>query len=134
MQNRQVNIGVLVTESLPKEINRVGQIEGIWICRFQDINSLVLVLRESLIQISRAVLVNQNKGDKMNLLYAYLTGPEFRMQIESMVEGFVQMKADLEREQRAMGKKEKNRLKKSFLMQIIFTALFAALPVVLFRK
>lgn len=102
MQNRQVNVGVLITESLPKEINRIGQIEGIWICRFKDADSLVVVLRESLIQISRAIMVNQNKGDKMNLLYGYLTGPEFRMQIESMVEGFVQMKADLERERRAM--------------------------------
>ena len=102
MQNRKVNVGILVTEALPKEISRIGQIEGIWICRFQDLDSLVIVLRESLVQISRAMLVNQNKGDKMSLLYTYLTGPEFRMQIESMVDGFVQMKSDLERERRAM--------------------------------
>ena len=120
MQNRQVNIGVLVTESLPKEISRIGQIEGIWICRFQDINSLVVVLRESLIQISRALLVNQNKGDKMNLLYTYLTGPEFRMQIESMVDGFVQMKADLDRERRAMEGLWKKREKQ--IEKVLFNA------------
>jgi len=120
MQNRQVNIGVLITESLPKEINRIGQIEGIWICRFQDVNSLVVVLRESLIQISRALMVHQNKGDKMNLLYSYLTGPEFRMQIESMVEGFVQMKADLERERRAMEGLWKKREKQ--IEKVLFNA------------
>ena len=120
MQNRQVNVGVLVTESLPKEINRIGQIEGIWICRFNDLDSLVVVLRESLIQISRSLLVNQNKGDKMSLLYGYLTGPEFRMQIESMVEGFVQMKADLERERRAMESLWKKREKQ--IEKVLFNA------------
>lgn len=102
MQKRQVNVGILVTESLPRDLKRIGQIEGIWVCQFRDLESLVAVLRESLIQISRALLVNQNRGDKMSLLYTYLTGPEFRLQIESMVEGFVQMKSDLEREKRAM--------------------------------
>ena len=102
MQQRQINVGVLVTETLPKEIDRIGQLEGIWICRFNDLEGLVSVLRESLIQISRALITQQNKGDKMNLLYDYLTGPEFRMQIESMVDGFVQMKDDLEREKRSI--------------------------------
>ena len=102
MQQRQINVGVLVTETLPKEIDRIGQLEGVWICRFNDLEGLVSVLRESLIQISRALITQQNKGDKMNLLYNYLTGPEFRMQIESMVDGFVQMKDDLEREKRSI--------------------------------
>ncbi len=102
MQQRQVNVGVLVTEALPKEIDRIGQLEGIWVCRFNDLEGLVSVLRESLIQISRALITQQNKGDKMNLLYNYLTGAEFRIQIESMVDGFVQMKDDLEREKRSM--------------------------------
>ncbi len=102
MQNRQADIGVLVTETLPKQINRVGQIDGVWVCRFDDLEGLVSVLRESLIQITRALIAQQNKGDKMSLLYNYLTGSEFRLQIESMVEGFVQMKDDLEREKRSM--------------------------------
>ena len=120
MQNRKVNIGVLVTETMPKEIKTVGQIDGIWVCRFQDLDSLVIVLRESLIQISRAMLVNQNKGDKMSLLYTYLTGAEFRIQIESMVEGFVQMKADLERERRAMESLWKKREKQ--IEKVLFNA------------
>ena len=102
MQSRQADVGVLVTETLPKEINRIGQIDGVWVCRFNDLEGLVSVLRESLIQISRVLATQQNKGDKMSLLYNYLTGSEFRMQIEAMVEGFVQMKDDLEREKRSM--------------------------------
>ena len=47
-------------------------------------------------------MVSDNKGDKMGMLYDFLTGNEFRLQIESIVEGFTELKSDLEREKRAM--------------------------------
>jgi hypothetical protein len=59
-------------------------------------------LRESLIQISNAIASQENKGDKMQMLYDYLTGNTFRLQVEAIVEGFTQMKIDLESEKRAM--------------------------------
>ena len=59
-------------------------------------------MRESLIQISNALVTQENKGDKMSLLYDFLTGNEFRLQVEAIVEGFTQMRADLESEQRSM--------------------------------
>lgn len=49
------------------------------------------VLRESLIQLSHAIASRENKGDKMNMLYDYLTSNEFKLQIEAIVEGFTQM-------------------------------------------
>jgi hypothetical protein len=60
------------------------------------------VLRESLIRISSAVSAQENRGDKMSMLYDFLTGNEFRMQIEAIVEGFSQMHEDLEKEKRSM--------------------------------
>ena len=38
----------------------------------------------------------------MGMLYDYLTGSEFRLQIEAIVEGFTHMHADLESEKRSM--------------------------------
>ena len=38
----------------------------------------------------------------MDMLYDYLTSNTFRMQIEAIVEGFTQMKSDLESEKRSM--------------------------------
>lgn len=38
----------------------------------------------------------------MAMLYDYLTGNEFKLQIEAIVEGFSQMNIDLEAEKRAM--------------------------------
>ena len=38
----------------------------------------------------------------MNMLYSYLTSYEFKLQIEAIVEGFVQMQSDLDSEKRSM--------------------------------
>lgn len=60
----------------------------------------------------------ENKGDKMNMLYDYLTSNEFKMQVEAIVEGFTQMHKDLESEKRAMEgiwKKREKQIKKVLL-------------------
>lgn len=102
MQVRSSTIGVLVTEAMPNDMERMGMKNGIWICDFQEFKGLCKVLRESLILLKKNVIVQENKGDKMSLLYDYLTGDEFRMQIESIVDAFTTMKSQLETEKRSM--------------------------------
>lgn len=102
IQERNANIGVLVTEVMPPDMDRLGLKDGIWVCSFEEFKGLCTVLRESIIQISSAIVTQEHRGDKMGMLYDYLTSNEFRMQIEAMVEGFTQMKSDLEAEQRSM--------------------------------
>jgi len=102
IREKGANIGVLVTEVMPSDMSRMGLKDGIWICNYDEFKGLCAVLRESIIQISMAVSSQENKGDKMHMLYDYLTGNIFRLQVEAIVEGFTQMKADLESEKRAM--------------------------------
>ena len=102
MRNQNATIGVIVTEAMPKEMSRMGMKEGVWICNFDEFKGLCAVLRESVIQISQAVSTQENKGDKMVMLYDYLISNEFRLQIEAIVEGFTDMQSELEREKRAM--------------------------------
>lgn len=104
MRERGIELGVIVTETLPKELERMGLIEGVWVCTFEEFKGLCVVLRESVIKISLARKIKENKADKMNLLYHYLTSEEFKMQIEAIVEGFMQLNSDLEREKAAMNK------------------------------
>ena len=111
MREKGVDIAVIVTEAMPAGMDRMGQINGIWICKFEDFKSLAAVLRESLIRVSLALVSQENKGDKMTMLYDFLTSSEFRMRIEAIVEGFTQMKAGLETEKRAMLKIWKEREK-----------------------
>lgn len=102
MRVKNATFGVLVTEALPKGVERLSQKEGIWICTYEEFKALCFVLRESVILISQAGVVQENKGEKMSLLYDFLTGNEFRMQVEAIVEGFTQMQSDLDTERRAM--------------------------------
>jgi hypothetical protein len=102
IQQKGANIGVLVTQVMPEGMENLGQIDGVWICTFEEFKNLSQVLRESIIQIDQALVTQDNKGDKMGMLYDFLTGNEFRLQIEAIVEGFTQLKIDLESEKRAM--------------------------------
>lgn len=99
---KKANLGVLVTEVLPTGMDRMGLKDGIWICTYEEFKGLSGVLRQSLVQISKAMQTQENKGDKMAMLYDYLTNNEFHMQMEGIVEGFTQMQTDLNAEKRSM--------------------------------
>ncbi len=111
IRDKSADIGVLVTDVLSPDMERMGFKEGIWICTYEEFKGLCGVLRESIIQISLAIGSQENKGDKMHMIYDYLTSPTFRMQVEAIVEGFSQMKEDLESEKRSMQRIWKQREK-----------------------
>ncbi len=102
IRDKGANIGVLVTEVMPSDMERMGLKDGIWICNYEEFKGLCAVLRQSIIQLNNVVSSQENKGDKMEMLYTFLTGNTFRMQVEAIVEGFTQMKSDLESEKRSM--------------------------------
>jgi hypothetical protein len=107
IRTKRANIGVLVTEVMPNGMERMGMRDGIWICTYEEFKGLSAVLRQSLIQINQAVQAQENKGDKMSMLYDFLTSNEFRLQIEGIVEGFTQMQSDLDSEKSAKNKSKK---------------------------
>lgn len=111
IRDKGANVGVLVTEVMPSDLDRMGLKDGIWICNYEEFKGLCSVLREGIIQVNNAISTQENKGDKMDLLYDYLTSNTFRMQIEAIVEGFTQMKTDLESEKRSMQRIWKQREK-----------------------
>lgn len=102
IRDKGAHIGVLVTEVMPSDMDRMGLRDSVWICNYEEFKGLCAVLRESIVQLSMAVSSQENKGDKMHMLYDYLTSNTFSMQIEAIVDGFSQMKSDLESEKRSM--------------------------------
>ena len=111
IREKKANIGVLVTESMPSGMKRMGMIDGVYICNFDEFKSLSAVLRQSVIQLSEVMATNENKGDKMVMLYEFLTSVEFKLQIEGIVEGFTQMQEDLIKEKNTAKKIWKQREK-----------------------
>ena len=98
----KADICVLVTDALPDDIERIGQKEGIWICTFPEFKGLALVLRDSIVRVSEAFASQTNKGEKMHMLYDYLTGKEFSAQMGTILESFRDLKQGYEDEQSKM--------------------------------
>ena len=68
-------------------------------------------MRQSIVQWSQVKQNQENKGDKMGMLYDFLTSNEFKLQMEGIVEGFTQMQTDLLKEKNAMARMWKTREK-----------------------
>ena len=111
MREKGADIGVIVTDAMPSEMQRMGLYEGVWVCTFEEFKGLSAVLREQLIRIHHVLIAQENKSDKMSLLCHFLTSNEFKMQIEAIVEAFSTMQSDLDSEKRAMQKIWKQREK-----------------------
>jgi len=102
VRDKKALYGVIVTDCYPKGVDRMTNIKGIWICSYNEFMGLSYVLREAILAVHAVVSAQENKGSKMETLYGYLTGTEFRGHLESIVEGFSQMQDDLNKERRAM--------------------------------
>ena len=111
MRNSGADAAILVTNVFPKDMEKFGEREGIWLCNFNEVNSVAHILRSGIIKIYDKQKSQENKGGKMQMLYDYLTGNEFRGQMEAIVEGFMSMKQSIDKERIQMEKTWKEREK-----------------------
>jgi hypothetical protein len=111
MRTLGAEIAVIVTQTLPKDMERFGERDGVYICTFTEVKSVALMLRNALLKVYDAKKGQENKGDKMTMLYDYLIGPEFNEQWKAIREGFLSMKISIQRERDAMEKLWKAREK-----------------------
>jgi len=105
------DIGVLVTSVYPKGMDSMGFVDGIWVCNFSEFKGSVFLLRDSLIRVAKLTQREENKSDKMTLLYNYMTGSEFSMQLKAIVDGFIKMEEELNKEKRSLMASWKRRQK-----------------------
>ena len=111
MRNLGAEIAVIVTKAMPKDMDCMGIKDGVYVCNFNEVKSLAAVLRDGVIKVFNAAKNQENKGDKMHLLYDYLTSSEFAEQWKAIREGFLSMKMSIQRERDAMEKLWKQREK-----------------------
>ncbi len=115
MRLKQAGIGVIVTEAMPGDLTRFGQIDGVWICSYAEFKSVCLLLRYTMVRIGEVASAQENKGNKMQILYDYLTGNEFKQKIEAICESFDEMNDDLLKDRKhamaSFSKREKQILK-----------------------
>ncbi|GIW45359.1 MAG: hypothetical protein KatS3mg077_2641 [Candidatus Binatia bacterium] len=105
------SLAVLVSSVLPEGVRSFEYVEGVWVSDLHSFLPLAAALREQLIHVDFARSAAEGKGEKMEMLYHYLAGDEFRERVRAIVETFQEMQAQLSRERRAMEKLWKEREK-----------------------
>ncbi|MBR2647875.1 MAG: DUF2130 domain-containing protein [Sediminibacterium sp.] len=111
MRSLGADVAIIVTQAFPKDMERFGEKDGVYICSFSEVRSVALLLRNAVLKIADAKKSQENKGDKMVMLYDYLIGAEFGEQWKAIREGFLSMKLSIQKERDAMEKLWKAREK-----------------------
>jgi hypothetical protein len=107
----RASVAILVSVVLPEGIHRFGQVDGVWVSDPLCAIPLAAALREQLIAVNRERTASIGKSEKMEALYQYLAGVEFKQKIEGIVEAFTSMQDQLNKERRAMERHWKQREK-----------------------
>ena len=94
------SIGVLVSKEIPADYGEMKNIEGIWVVKPKLVLALASAMRNQIISVWTANHNNENKDEKMEILYQFLTGTEFRHRVEGIVENYSTLQNDLEQEYR----------------------------------
>jgi hypothetical protein len=111
MRSQGADMAVIVTRTMPRDMDCFGIKDGVWICNFSEVKPLAGVLRDGVLRVFNTAKSNENKGDKMHLLYSYLTSNEFAEQWRAIREGFIAMKNSIQKERDAMERLWKSREK-----------------------
>jgi hypothetical protein len=103
------NVAILASQTMPDGLETFGIKDGVWVTCFDCLPGLAMAIRHELIAIAYERNAASGKGEKMEMLYNYLIGHEFRQKIEAIVEVFTSMREDLEKEKNVMERVWKKR-------------------------
>lgn len=97
---------VLITEVLPTDMKSNGTYRnGVWVTKREFVIVIASVLRAKLIQLNMAKAANSGKDEKMDILFTYLSGTEFKHRVEAILEAWTGMQDDIEKEKRYFANK-----------------------------
>jgi len=98
------DIAVILSATLPKTVKGFSYYQGVWVCDIKSYAGLSTALRQQLLQIHSIRQAGVGKNQKMEYLYRYLSGNEFKQRVETIIEAFSSMKDQLNKEKIAMNK------------------------------
>lgn len=94
-------LAALVSETLPDGITSFGEIEDVWVSGFSTALSMAALLRRVLIDTATARRIAGSAESRKDVVFSYLTGPEFRARVRGIIEPIKEMRESLESEKRA---------------------------------
>ena len=96
----KAELAVIVSAVLPDDVKSFAFRDGVWICDVKIAVALATALRINLEAVARERAMSVGKNEKMETLYTYLTGVEFKQRVEAIVEGFSEMQEGLNKERK----------------------------------
>lgn len=101
-RNAKADIAIIVSQALPKGVETFSCVDGIWVVHPTVVEPVAFLLRQSLVDIAAANHAQVGQQTKMELVYRYLTGSQFKLRIQAIVEAFTSMKEDLDKEKKVI--------------------------------
>ncbi|MGY8684092.1 DUF2130 domain-containing protein [Bradyrhizobium sp. UFLA05-153] len=98
------DVALIISQALPKHIEHFDLVDGVWVAHPRYALPVAVALRQTLIEVSGSRLAQQGQQTKMEQVYQYLTGIKFRQRVEAVVEKFNDMREDLDKERKFMGR------------------------------
>lgn len=100
LRSHKADAALLVSTALPPKVETFALVDHVWLTGPRFALPLATLIRQTLIDLVglRSAVASQRTNS--DLVYRYLTGPRFHQHIETVIEIFVDMKAELDRERR----------------------------------
>ncbi|MET4260945.1 hypothetical protein ABIC09_005910 [Bradyrhizobium sp. S3.12.5] len=98
------DVALIISQALPRHIEHFDLVDGVWVAHPRYALPVAVALRQTLIEVSGSRMAQQGQQTKMEQVYQYLTGIKFRQRVEAVVEKFNDMREDLDRERKFMGR------------------------------
>jgi len=99
------DFAVIISEAVPPGVETAQFHRNVWIVKRNFVIGLAYSLRLNLIQISMARRASEGNREKKDIVYSYLSGTEFRLRVEAIVEAFSNMQTEIEKEKRYFNNK-----------------------------
>jgi hypothetical protein len=103
-RSAKADVAVIVSEAVPDGVDSFAFRDGVWVTRRHYVPALLMALRHTLSEVAQTKRAVASKNESIEVLFNYMTGPEFRHRVEAIASSFIKMKADLEKEKRTITK------------------------------
>ncbi len=96
------DIAIILTTTLPQGVKYFSIIDGVLVADYVSFFSLIDIFRDKLIDLYGVKASNQNRANKIELLYDHVTNPKFFEKIKTLYDLYSNMKTSLDSEKNAI--------------------------------
>ena len=98
----KADVALIISQVVPKGVEAFDLIDGVWVAEPRYAIPVAMILRDHLIAMANTRQAGEGQQTKMEIVYDYVNGATFRHRLEAIVEKYNEMRADLDKERKAL--------------------------------